>query len=126
MANKFEGDWHYRFLEVDDAGNITLTDMGHFHLPTVEPNGNLKDATDEDQEVLTGEITQTGPYETINLHRAAGPVRHMRGILASEAVPMVLIGQHRMGPFPPGQHPGGGPANLPPGKDDGTWVATKP
>jgi hypothetical protein len=129
MANKFEGHWHYHFI--DTSGN--LTSMGQFHLPMVESNGNLKNATDDDQTPLSGEITMAGPFQTIHLNRASGPQRHLRGILSFEGKvngvdTMILVGERRRLPFP-----------LPPdredkaktdpdelGQTDGTWVATKP
>jgi len=131
MANHFEGDWHYKFVSVDNTGEITTTDMGQFHLPTVGNGGNLTNATDNDRHPLTGEIGQSGGFETIHLNRGAGPERHLRGILVFEGsvngVPtMVVVGIHRRQPFPHIRMESGEKDASAQVQTDGTWVATKP
>lgn len=133
MPSKFEGEWQYHFLRITNTGNITRTPMGRFHLPTVENSGTLTNATDDDNMALTGEIGRQGPFETIHINRGAGPERHLRGILAFEGVIngvfcMVLVGERRGRPFPVERRGKDDEdiAALPPGQEDGTWVATKP
>jgi|ERR1041385_3339328 hypothetical protein len=131
MANKFEGNWHYYFLGVDNAGNSNIKDMGFFHLPTVDNSGNLQQATDNDGESLTGDIKNA---KTINLNRAAnpGPERHLRGDLVFEGTVagvswMIIVGERRGHPFPIpfNERDSHGKDSLP-AQTDGTWVATKP
>ena len=132
MPNKFEGDWSYKFVTIDNTGEPTLEDKGHFHLPEVDAQGNLNNAKDDDNTPLTGEIRQIGPLEIIHLNRASGPERHLRGILVFEGTvlgvsTMIVVGERRRQPFPHirmGSGEAADPSAL--AQTDGTWVATKP
>lgn len=127
MANKFEGNWHYKFLSINASGEVVVDDQGHFHLPKVENTGDLTNATDDDGGPLTGDIKKNGNVEIIHLNRAQGPERHLRGFLAVDGATMVLVGVHRRQPFPNNIQPDARKADASLFvQTDGTWVATKP
>jgi hypothetical protein len=134
MANdKFQGDWRYSFLKID-SGDITCTPMGLFHLPSVDDDGNIKDATDDDNTPLNGHVSKAGPIDVIHLNRGAnpGPERHLRGILVFEgmqagAFRRILLGERRGNPFPDNARgKGSKDENAAASQTDGTWIAVKP
>ena len=132
MANKFQGDWQYHFLEIDKNGTIKRTPKGKFHLNEIDANGKITKAKDDDNKDLTGDISKSGPFEIIHLNRADPPKRHLRGVLAFEGIIdgvfcMVLVGERRGTQFPlQPARVDEGKERVKLGQEDGTWIATKP
>jgi hypothetical protein len=131
MSEKFLGDWQYHFITPDASGSVTPTRKGRFNLKTIDGNGKITDAKDDDAKPLTGQISKAGSLETIHIIRADDPKRHLRGILAFDRViagkrVMVLVGERRGDPFPLAPDRGTDKKEEVTAQQDGVWIATKP
>lgn len=127
---KYRGDWRVYFIRIPPSGDLgPLPAARLYHFETID-NDQITVANDDEGKALTGKIRRAGRVEIIRFNRT-DQKRHFRGINAFEHVnssgnlQMVLVGERRGDPFPEDER-AKEDVLLPPGQEDGVWIATKP